>query len=115
MVKRRGPAVRTRDGVRWLEVLAGAMARASTANTGAFSITCRCCSGPVDWSPDATEILPVPGESGAMMRATTYASGSTSASGATAGPFTTLPRGSKREPWQGQSQVFSVEFQSTMQ
>ena len=38
-----------------------------------------------------------------------------SSSGATAGPFTTLPYASNREPWHGQSHVFSVEFQSTMQ
>ena len=32
-----------------------------------------------------------------------------------AGPLMTLPYGSKREPWHGQSHVFSVLFQSTMQ
>ena len=33
----------------------------------------------------------------------------------TAGPIRTSPRGPKREPWQGQSQVRSPEFQFTMQ
>ena len=33
---------------------------------------------------------------------------------ATDGPFKTLPYASKREPWQGQSQVVSVRFQCTM-
>src|SRR5688572_15091765 len=33
---------------------------------------------------------------------------------ATDGPFSTLPSASKREPWQGQSQVVSVRFQCTM-
>ena len=33
---------------------------------------------------------------------------------ATDGPFKTLPRASKREPWQGQSQVVSVRFQCTI-
>ena len=33
---------------------------------------------------------------------------------ATDGPFNTLPTASKREPWQGQSQVVSVRFQCTM-
>lgn len=32
-----------------------------------------------------------------------------------AGPFTTFPKRSKRDPWQGQSHDFSVSFQSTMQ
>src|SRR6185436_9103640 len=31
------------------------------------------------------------------------------------GPLSTLPSTSKREPWQGQSQVFSAEFQVTTQ
>ena len=31
-----------------------------------------------------------------------------------AGPLSTLPYGSKRDPWQGQSQLFSAVFQSTM-
>ena len=39
---------------------------------------------------------------------------STGARSATDGPFRTLPRASKREPWQGQSQVVSVRFQCTM-
>src|SRR5262249_60349593 len=30
-----------------------------------------------------------------------------------AGPLTTRPRRSKREPWQGQSQVCSASFQAT--
>jgi uncharacterized protein YjbI with pentapeptide repeats len=30
------------------------------------------------------------------------------------GPLTTCPSGAKREPWQGQSHVFSAEFHSTM-
>ena len=38
-----------------------------------------------------------------------------SASGELAGPEMTWPLGSKREPWQGQSQVFSAPFQCTMQ
>ena len=33
----------------------------------------------------------------------------------TAGPWMTLPSVSKRDPWQGQSQVFSAVFQETMQ
>jgi hypothetical protein len=33
----------------------------------------------------------------------------------TAGPWMTLPSLSKRDPWQGQSQVFSAVFQETMQ
>src|SRR5205823_6528508 len=32
----------------------------------------------------------------------------------TAGPFNTRPYGSKREPWQGQSQLASAEFQATV-
>ena len=36
---------------------------------------------------------------------------STGARSATEGPFSTLPNASKREPWQGQSQVVSVRFQ----
>src|SRR2546423_6687230 len=39
---------------------------------------------------------------------------STGARSATDGPFSTLPSGSKREPWQGQSQVVSFRFQCTM-
>jgi hypothetical protein len=35
---------------------------------------------------------------------------STSASGATAGPFKAVPPTAKREPWQGQSQQCSREF-----
>ena len=31
-----------------------------------------------------------------------------------AGPLSTFPLGSNRDPWQGQSQLFSVEFQPTM-
>src|SRR5688572_11890734 len=31
------------------------------------------------------------------------------------GPFFTLPSGSKREPWHGQSHDFSAAFQCTMQ
>src|SRR4051812_49247229 len=32
-----------------------------------------------------------------------------------AGPFRTFPSGLNREPWQGQSQLFSLEFQRTTQ
>lgn len=39
---------------------------------------------------------------------------STGARSATDGPFSTLPSASKREPWQGQSQVVSLRFQCTM-
>jgi hypothetical protein len=35
--------------------------------------------------------------------------------GFTAGPCTTAPSEEKRDPWQGQSQVFSALFQLTMQ
>src|SRR5688572_10551402 len=36
-------------------------------------------------------------------------------SGALAGPCSTSPLGPKREPWHGQSQLFSESFQRTMQ
>jgi hypothetical protein len=41
--------------------------------------------------------------------------GSLRSSGRTAGPCTTAPSRANREPWQGQSQVRSAPFQSTMQ
>jgi hypothetical protein len=46
-------------------------------------------------------------------RAATYSA--TRSSGATAGPLITVPSVANREPWHGQSHVFSAEFQSTMQ
>src|SRR5690606_21860909 len=39
----------------------------------------------------------------------------TGSSGATAGPWITLPSGRKREPWHGQSHVDADGFQATMQ
>src|SRR5437764_13164509 len=38
---------------------------------------------------------------------------STSSSAEIAGPFNTSPVGEKREPWHGQSQLFSAPFHST--
>ena len=43
------------------------------------------------------------------------AAGACGSKGVSAGPARTLPSGRNREPWQGQSQVFSARFHSTRQ